>query len=105
MLNPAQVEAAIAKHGTVFFDADLNPVVPQVGQWFCEYVLVIPEKGDNYIQDDALVEYAGPDDSVVWDDSFHAFLPYGAPMLRHRVVPEYSDSDRRVQGGILIRQS
>lgn len=102
-ITPAQAAAAVALHGTVFFDNDLNPVVPQAGQWFCEIELVIPEEGDDYLRDDALVEYLGPCESVVLDDGQPA--PYGNPLHRHRVAPEYSDGDRRVQGEILIRQS
>jgi hypothetical protein len=105
MLTPDQVHAAVKTHGTIFFDAQLNPVTPQIGQWFCEYELVIPEEGDDFLRDDALVEYTGPDDRVVWCDKAGAFVPYGDPIRRHRVAPEYSDCDRRVQGEILIRQT
>lgn len=105
MFSPAQVQAAIAQHGTIFFDAELNPVTPQAGQWFCEYELIIPEEGDDYLSDQALVEYVGPDDTVVWCDKANAFVPYGDPIRRHRVAPEHSDGDRRVLGEILVRQA
>ena len=104
MLNPAQVEAAVKQHGTIFFDANLNPVAPQEGQWFCEYHLEIPEEGDDYIIDGSLVEYLGPCDSYVLDSAGKP-APYGKPAERHRVRPECSESDRRPHGEILILQS
>lgn len=100
-----QVRAAVQQHGTIFFDANLNPVVPEPGQWFCEYNAVIPEEGEDHLRDESLVEYLGPDESVVWLDSANAFVPFGSPLYRYRVVPEYADGDRRVQGEILVRQS
>ena len=104
MFTPAQIDAATKAHGTLFFDADLNPVVPQEGQWFCEYHLEIPEEGDDYMTDGNLVEYLGPCDNYVINDAGEA-APYGKPAERHRVRPEYADDDRRPRGEILIRQS
>lgn len=100
-----QLDSAVQQHGTIFFDAGLAPVVPQAGQWFCEYDVVIPEEGDNFVRDEALVEYIGPCDAHAWCDKAGAFVPYGNPIHRHRVAPEYSDGDRRPQGVVLIRQS
>jgi hypothetical protein len=37
MLETAVASAAVARADTIFFNAQLNPVVPEVGQWFCEY--------------------------------------------------------------------
>lgn len=104
MFTPAQVDAAIKAHGTIFFDGELNPVVPEPGQWFCEFDLIIPEEGDNFIRDESLVEYLGPCDSVVLDDSGKP-VPYGDPKQRFRVLPEYAEEDRRPNGVILVRQS
>ena len=56
---PVAAQAAVKQHGTVFFDYKMNPVQPAVGQWFCEYELVIPEEGDDFMRDGALVEYLG----------------------------------------------
>lgn len=37
MVEQGLIETAAASAGTFFFDAQLNPVVPEVGQWFCEF--------------------------------------------------------------------
>lgn len=34
-----QLHAAVLQSDTIYFDADLNPVVPTVGQWFAEFTL------------------------------------------------------------------
>jgi hypothetical protein len=39
MLTIEQLHAAVLQHDTIYFDANLNPVVPQIGQWFVELTL------------------------------------------------------------------
>ena len=70
--------AATKQHETIFFDASLNPVSPQDGQWFCEFDV---GNGDG-LRDEALVEYVGSG----------------------RVMPEGDDEDRYPRGVILILQ-
>ena len=36
-LTYAACMAATKQHETIFFDANLNPVTPCDGQWFCEF--------------------------------------------------------------------
>lgn len=36
-INTQAALDAVRTHGTVFFDANLQPVVPTPGQWFCEF--------------------------------------------------------------------
>jgi hypothetical protein len=97
MFTPAQVDAAIRAHGTIFFDSNLNPVEPQVGEWFCEYERVIPEEADAFIRDESLVEYCGAAEVGGWD---------GSPVRTvHRVLPEYADCDRTTDCLFLVRQS
>lgn len=105
MFNTNTVVKAVEKHGTVFFDMNLNPVEPQVGQWFCEYDDEWDLGESNFVRDGALVEYLCPDDHVTWSDEAKEFVPYGDPMLRHLVCTEYSDEPRRPQGRILILQA
>lgn len=95
--TPSQVDAAIKFHGTIFFDRNLNPVLPQVGQWFCEYEQVTPEEGEPFIRDEALVEYCGPSEAGGWS---------GSPVrVVHRVQPDGSDCDRNTDALFLVRQS
>lgn len=105
MFNTNAVVKAVEKHGTVFFDMNLNPVVPDVGQWFCEYDDEWDLGESNFVRDGAIVEYLGPDDHVAWNSEAQEFTPYGDPMLRHLVATEYSDEPRRPQGRILILQA
>jgi hypothetical protein len=69
-LTPERIDAATRVHNTVFFDKDLNPVQPQEGQWFCEFEVVIPEEGDNFVRDQSLVEYVGGGEVAAEDDEF-----------------------------------
>jgi hypothetical protein len=46
--------AATLQHGTIYFDAALNPVVPTVGQWFTEYFL----REDNVVMEGDIVKIA-----------------------------------------------
>lgn len=57
--TPAQVRNAITAHATVFFDADLQPVTPIEGQWFCEFDVYDRACGYECLRDEALVEYTG----------------------------------------------
>lgn len=94
--TPAQVNAAIKAHGTIFFDADLNPVVPQERQWFCEYEHVIPETDDPaFMRDEALVEFV--------ETAEYRFSD-GTPCVRHMVYDEQADECRLARGCVLIRQ-
>lgn len=105
MIKTAIASAAVASAGTVFFDGQLNPVVPEVGQWFCEFDDEFDAGESGTLRDGALVEYLGPDHGVTWNDKAKEFLPYGDPMLRHLVCTEYGDDPRRPWGLILVRQS
>lgn len=84
---------AASRHGTVFFDADLNPVVPQEGQWFCEF-----DEHDGRLRDEALVEYLGVVAKAVLVNGKFEECP------AHSVIPEYAESDREPRGIVLIRQ-
>ena len=105
MIDKALALRAIETHGTIFFDIDLQPVVPQPGQWFCEFDdQYLPEDSET-LRDEAIVEYLGPCEAQVFSQEHAAFIPYGDPKRRHRVATEYSESDRRPNGVILVRQS
>lgn len=99
MIDARDALDRIHARGTIFFDRDLQPIVPQPGQWFAEF------DGDHEgLYGEAIVEYIGPCDAVVWDDQQQAFVHYGAPMTRHLVCEE-GGTARRPKGLILIRQS
>lgn len=93
-LNLENALAAASKHKTVFFDAELNPVMPQEGQWFCEF-----DEYDGQLRDEALVEYLGI--------STKAVLVNGTleEYQTHAVITEHAESDREPSGIVLIRQS
>ena len=56
MIDKALALRAIETHGTIFFDIDLQPVVPQPGQWFCEFDdQYLPEDSET-LRDEAIVE-------------------------------------------------
>lgn len=56
MIALAAAQAAVAKHGTKFFDANLQPVVPKARQYFCEF-----EQHGDVLRDEALLECIGED--------------------------------------------
>lgn len=102
-INSQAAIEAVHTHGTVFFDGNLQPVVPQPGQWFCEFDDGDCDEGQE-LRDEAFVKYVGPDESVCWDAQLNDFAPHGAPMLRHLVSPEHDDDARRPRGVVLILQ-
>lgn len=105
MLNTNTVVNAVERHRTLFFDASLNPVTPQPGQWFCEYDDDFDLGESNFCRDEALVEYVGPDESVCWSNEVNDFVPHGDPINRHLVSVDGGEDTRRPRGRILIRQS
>lgn len=82
--NIKTASLAISEHRTQFFDAELRPIVPQIGQWFCEFENLDDDTDD--LSAEALVEYRG------------------ASQSGHRVLPEYADCDREQRGLILVLQ-
>lgn len=101
--TPDRVNAAIKAHGTKFFDKDLNPVVPQPGDWFCEFDLTYRMGKDGMIfdraVDGAFVEY-------ICKEKFPIFDLEGNIVYHdiHVVVPEGCEFDRQPQGNFLIKQ-
>lgn len=93
-LTLQNAELAVATHGTVFFDAELNPVVPEIGQWFCEF-----DEYGGKLRDEALVEYLGLDTCAVLVDGQIVERPV------NWVITEYSEAGRAPHGIVLIRQS
>ena len=93
-LNLANALAAVNQHKTVFFDAELKPVVPQDGQWFCEY-----DEHAGHLRDEAIVEYLGSSTKALYVDG--GFVDYPT----HSVAEEHAESDREPRGIVLIRQS
>lgn len=83
MLNLNSVRAAISLHETVFLSADLEPIEPRKGQWFCEFDVDFAEEGNEILRDQALVEYIG----------------------QGEVYDEQCDEFRRPRGFVLILQS
>ena len=53
--SPEQVRSAIAAHGTVFFDSNLNPITPEPGSWFCEFDIIDTYEGNEIVRDEELV--------------------------------------------------
>jgi hypothetical protein len=100
-LTPENIRAACADHETIFFDGDLNPVLPKPGQWFCEFDLVLTEEGNEIVRDEALVEYQGLEDQT----TFNSFLERWTTSKVDVVWDEQSDRVRQPNGWILIRQN
>ena len=96
ILTPENIRAAVVRHETIFFDADLQPIRPQPGQWFCEYDIELAEDGDEILRDGALVEFV---------DTELARYSDGQALIRHWVTTEYSDNWREPRGEALIRQA
>ena len=105
MFNTLQALDAVMRADTRFFDAQLNPVVPQPGQWFVEYDDEYDEGQSGVLRDEAMVEYVGPDDSAAWCSEAKRFVPWGKSRDQHIVAPEHSDGVRRPRGVILVRQA
>lgn len=105
MFNTMQALDAVMRHDTRFFDMELNPVVPQPGQWFCEYDDEYDYGKSGVLRDGSMVEYVGPDEGAAWCDVEQRFRPWGEPRDQHLVGPEYSDGVRRPRGVILILQA
>lgn len=80
-MDAARAEAAAKQHNTVFFNSDLQPVVPTEGQWFCEFDY--RDEMSDELRDEALVEYIGDG----------------------RVMPEGDEDDRSPRGVILVLQA
>jgi hypothetical protein len=89
-ITSESLKAAVQQHNSVFFDADLRPVQPQAGQWFCE-VYIEPGR----VQYDALVEYVGQ--SEVWLGTDNA-------EMRHDVSEDGAEDTRSPLGDALILQ-
>lgn len=105
VINTMQALDAVARHDTRFFDMQLNPIVPQPGQWFCEYDDEYDEGQSGVLRDEAMVEYVGRDDSAAWCSVEKRFVPWGKTRDQHLVAPEHGDGERRPKGLILVRQS
>lgn len=98
-MNAAQIIAAEATKA-IFFNVNLEPVVPLVGDWFCEMDWDTDFEGDDFVREGSLVEYLGEDES-------HTFAPDGSLVTRkcHRVMEDDADSDREPRTLCLIRQN
>lgn len=95
MYNAMQAFDAVMRHDSIFFDEDLNPVIPQPGEYFVEYDE--EEFADNLL-DRAMVQYVGPD-SVPF-----ALSGFGPPKRQHHLVlPECEFAPRSPQGVLLVR--
>jgi len=93
-----QVKAAIKQHSTMFFDGNLQPVVPQEKQWFCEFHICEGRDGFE-VRDEAIVEYLGTSNACYFVGK--ELVNY----VDHRVASEYDEADRRPHGDILVLQS
>ena len=96
ILTPDNIRAAVVRHETSCFDAELQPIVPQPGQWFCEYDIDLAEEGNEILRDGALVEFVETEVARYSD---------GQALIRHWVTTEYSDNWREPRGEALIRQA
>ena len=96
ILTPDNIRAAVVRHETIFFDADLQPIVPQPGQWFCEYDIDFSWEGNEILREGSLVEFVATG-VVRYSD--------GEQLIRHWVATEYSDDCREPRGEALIRQA
>lgn len=90
-----QVREAVKAHNTIFFNADLQPVEPKEGQWFCEFHV---DDSDEEVLAEAIVEYLGMSESAFLTDNGWV------EVKDHRVASEYDESDRRPYGDILVLQ-
>lgn len=103
MIRTQNAKDAVKAHGTVFFTSNLAPVTPRIGQWFCEFDL--REDDNSTLQDEDLVEYCGPDDSMTFGDHGAIIPAEPNPARRHLVRPDGWDCARRVSGLVLILQA
>lgn len=92
-----QAREAVARHGTVFFDGDLNPVTPEPGDWFCEFE--VDYAPDREVRDGDLVRYEGKGERSTLDGDTWVTV------MRDMVWPEGADECREPGGLVLIRQS
>lgn len=97
-LTLENAHAAVAKHGTVFFDAELNPVIPQVGEYFCEFDAAFSAEDDLYLRAELLVQYVGHTTRLVVGGAEVTEQP------SHLVVEDGNERDREPYGIILVRQ-
>lgn len=94
MITSQAATTAVEQHGTIWFDANLNPVTPCVGQWFCEF----DEYDDETLLDGAFVCYEGESfEHVSCGDQL-------VPVMRQTVSTEDGDV-RPPRGVLLIRQA
>lgn len=96
MYNAMQAFDAVMRHDSIFFDEDLNPVIPQPGEYFVEYE---EEEFTDNLLDRAMVQYVGPDNVPL--GALSGFAP--PRRQRHLVLPEYQSSPRSPKGVLLIR--
>ena len=96
ILTPDNIRAAVVRHETIFLDAELQPIVPQPGQWFCEYDILFADEGNEILSEGALVEFVETEVARYTD---------GEQLVRHWVTTEYSDECREPIGEALIRQA
>lgn len=97
-LTLENAQAAVAKHGTVFFDTDLNPVIPQVGEYFCEFDAAFGAEDDLYLRAELLVRYVGVTTRLIAGTAGVTEKP------SHLVVEDGNERDREPYGIILVRQ-
>ena len=96
ILTPDNIRAAVVRHETIFFDADLQPITPAAGQWFCEYDIYVTYEGNEILRDEALVEFV---ETYLWKFSD------GATVSQHLVCPENDEELRNPRGEALILQA
>lgn len=96
-LTPQRVREVSKQHATIFFNADLQPIQPKEGQWFCEIHLIDTADGEE-VAAEAIVEFLGTSDSAYLADGQWIHF------TDHRVASEYDEGDRRPYGDILILQ-
>jgi len=70
------IDNLLAKHGTRFFDKDLNPIEPQKGMWFAEFEAEFFQPDDEEVLAGELVCYVG-DGRVMGENDDDERRPYG----------------------------
>lgn len=92
-ITPDTLLAAVARHETIFLNADLEPVVPQAGQWFVELSIELADEGNEIVYEGELVEFVETTDVLV-----------GNGIVRCSFVSS-GDGSRRPFGDALILQA
>lgn len=76
MITWNQACAAVAKHKTIYFNSNLEPVIPTHGQWFVE----LDYYGQQNLSEGGLVEYVG-EGWIIYEGGDELRRPHGVVLI------------------------